>query len=724
MLKYFRPLSPIILLSLLYLDLQGQSQTNFLDVLSEKFNRYCSSIPWEEIYVHSDREEYIAGEDLWFKLYLIDRQSSLPSDKSKVAYVEILNPENRPVVQKRIRLNSGSGAGQTVLPDTLSSGRYTIRAYTNWMKNFMPANCFSKTLIINNALDNRRFVDFSDSQAPAGSAGTIRNLSVNQVPGLKVTTERNRPGTTELFINTSPDFRSVNGNTCYIFIQTHGIINYKTPVQLSEDVVRVEIRDSQLIPGINHITLFNSTGLRVNETYLFTPTKEAGSLSTASADIFKTRDKINIEINAASENASAKKQADLSISVAPAGQDHFPGIDDYMIFGTEFGVLPDEFLISGINYLNGDALSKFLSTLKSSWIDWNTIMSGKFPETKYKRESEYHFMYGRLLNRESQDPDANQYLFLSLPGKNAAFQYARTDKNGDFTFSLPLDENIRELIIQPEETAKNNSIRIETSFSDRYRQITVNPDATGRKMEGNISKMAVNYQITRIYREDELPEKTSSVTFTGGSRRFYGKPDIELIMDDYIKLPVMQEVFFELMPGVFLRKKKDEYEISVSDPVDSRVYDKPPILFVDGVVVRDANIIANLDPELVEKIDAIKSRYFVGDYLFYGMVNVITRAGDFSFVTLPDYAVRLPYRVTEPALSFTSPAYNSPELKQSRVPDFRNTLYWNPSVTTGKDTKTEIQFWTSDLKSDYEVTIQGIDGDGNLVSSSKNIKVR
>ena len=29
--------------------------------------------------------------------------------------------------------------------------------------------------------------------------------------------------------------------------------------------------------------------------------------------------------------------------------------------------------------------------------------------------------------------------------------------------------------------------------------------------------------------------------------RFYGKPDIELIMADYIKLPVMNEVFFELV---------------------------------------------------------------------------------------------------------------------------------------------------------------------------------
>jgi hypothetical protein len=220
-----------------------------------------------------------------------------------------------------------------------------------------------------------------------------------------------------------------------------------------------------------------------------------------------------------------------------------------------------------------------------------------------------------------------------------------------------------------------------------------------------------------------LLEKSSPVVFTGGSKRFYGKPDIELVMDDYIKLPVMQEVFFELMPGVFLKKKKSGYEITIADPVENRIYDKPPVLFIDGVVVNDPNIIANLDPELVEKIDAIKSRYFVGEYLFYGLVNVITRAGDFSNFTLPDYAVRLPYRITEPVKSFSSPDYSTQEKKKSRIPDFRNTLYWNSSAISDDRNKSTIEFWSGDIASSYQISIQGITGDGEWVSFKKIIKV-
>jgi hypothetical protein len=287
-----------------------------------------------------------------------------------------------------------------------------------------------------------------------------------------------------------------------------------------------------------------------------------------------------------------------------------------------------------------------------------------------------------------------------------------------------LDSNIRDLIIQPEDAERNDNIRIESSFSDKYpalapaNKVSVEASALDNQM------LAVNYQVMKIYRSDVMPDKSSPVTFTSGTRRFYGKPDIELVMDDYIKLPVMQEVFFELMPGVFLKKKKTDYEITIADPVENRIYDRTPLLFIDGVVVNDPAIIANLDPEIVEKIDAVKSRYFVGEYMMYGIVNVITRAGDFSNITLPDYAVRIPYRVAEPVNSFTSSDYSSAEKRQSHIPDFRNTLYWNPSVKTDKEGKAVVEFWSSDFRSDYEISIQGFNGNGEPVSIRKIIKVQ
>jgi hypothetical protein len=163
--------------------------------------------------------------------------------------------------------------------------------------------------------------------------------------------------------------------------------------------------------------------------------------------------------------------------------------------------------------------------------------------------------------------------------------------------------------------------------------------------------------------------------------------------------------------------------MSISDPADNSVFKKPPVLFIDGVVVNDPATIAEFDPELVEKIEAVKELYVIGDYYFFGLVNVITRAGDYSGVTLPDYAVRLNYRVIDRPKSFISPDYSTDEMKQSRIPDLRNTLYWNPALKPDNDGKVRLDFWTSDYRGMYEINIQGITSDGKPVSVRKKIKV-
>jgi hypothetical protein len=157
---------------------------------------------------------------------------------------------------------------------------------------------------------------------------------------------------------------------------------------------------------------------------------------------------------------------------------------------------------------------------------------------------------------------------------------------------------------------------------------------------------------------------------------------------------------------------------------NNKPFDTPPVLFIDGVMFRDPGVIIGIDPENVEKIDVIRVKYYVGDYLFTGIVNIITKAGDLSNVTLPEYAIRLPYRVIDPVYSFISPDYSTVNAKKSRIPDFRNTLYWNPSVKPDINGKAKVDFWTSDFVSDYEVNIQGINEDGKIFSLKKIIKVK
>lgn len=99
------------------------------------FQRYLAELPEEKIYLHQDRETYASGETIWFKAYLTQGPFHLPSTLSSTVYIELINSENQLIQEEIIYSPNGFGSGQVQLPDSLPSGTYLLRAYTQWMKN-------------------------------------------------------------------------------------------------------------------------------------------------------------------------------------------------------------------------------------------------------------------------------------------------------------------------------------------------------------------------------------------------------------------------------------------------------------------------------------------------------------------------------------------------------------------------------------------------------------
>jgi len=711
----------LVLLQSLY----GQGEKNMVDYLKQKFISYTEAVPREEIFLHSDREEYIAGEDFWFNLYLIDRQSLKPSSDSRIAYLELLNSENRPVLQKKILLDKGFGPGQFVLSDTLSTGIYTIRAYTSWMKNFLPFNCFMKEIAIYNTLSSR---------ANKGNltAGSYIKEDINKNPVGKIlntplilTFNNTRHDTLEINLISDNKFLSENSNLLYIFIQTHGNIDHISSEKITGEEKRIVIPKTTLNRGINQITIFNSKGEPVAEKYIYTPFEKKNLLTLHSAGSWGLRNEITLEIEPGNEISGSSGTNNLSISVAPVTDFQVvTGINDYLIFGTEYEGVP---LLNSkgrkLDELPPELIDSLLLSVKSNWIDWTAILSEDESHFKYKIEKEDHFISGRLLSGVEQTPQSGKIVLMCMPGKEAGFQYARTDDEGDFSFNVHIDEAVKDLIIMPDDINKDYKIILESSFADQYPMSAHSVDSTQRPFPPQISKWSVNYQVMKIFGTTSHGNPLNQGLAPLNQIRFYGMPDIELIMSDYISLPTMEEVFFELIPRVSLKKKNSKYEISISDRVDNTPNITTPYILLDGVIIRDPAIIANLDPAIVEKIDVIKDNYIVGKYRFPSIINVLTTRGNFSCISLPDYMIRLPYKVVEPVWSFVSPDYSVAEKKASRIPDYRNTLYWNPAVKPGNDGKYRITFWSSDNKGDYMINIQVVNSDGELMSTRKYINM-
>ncbi|HEX3007289.1 MAG TPA: hypothetical protein VHO90_06700, partial [Bacteroidales bacterium] len=104
----------------------------------------------QKVYLHTDKNTYIAGENIWVKAYVINASDFSHDSISKEVYVDLIDYSNRQVHTEILRNKAGFAEGYFYLSDTLAEGNYQIRAYTNWMRNFDAEFFFSKTISFKN----------------------------------------------------------------------------------------------------------------------------------------------------------------------------------------------------------------------------------------------------------------------------------------------------------------------------------------------------------------------------------------------------------------------------------------------------------------------------------------------------------------------------------------------------------------------------------------------
>jgi uncharacterized protein YfaS (alpha-2-macroglobulin family) len=80
----------------------------------------------EEIYIRTDRDTYITGEQVWFKVYQINGLTHSLADISKVVYVELLDKNGFPLKQLKVITDANSGSSVFTLPDNISSDTFPL----------------------------------------------------------------------------------------------------------------------------------------------------------------------------------------------------------------------------------------------------------------------------------------------------------------------------------------------------------------------------------------------------------------------------------------------------------------------------------------------------------------------------------------------------------------------------------------------------------------------
>ena len=114
-------LSIYVLSLLLLTSTNSFAQRETLNGLVEKLQGHQQTTLQEKIFVHLDRTFYVGGETMWFKIYLVDGYFHHPLDVSKVVYIDVLDRNQKPVIQTKVAMENGRGNGSVSIPTSIDS---------------------------------------------------------------------------------------------------------------------------------------------------------------------------------------------------------------------------------------------------------------------------------------------------------------------------------------------------------------------------------------------------------------------------------------------------------------------------------------------------------------------------------------------------------------------------------------------------------------------------
>ena len=120
--------------------------------INHQLNKWAKEQPVEKVHLQMDKPYYAAGDDIWFKAYVVRGSDLKLSALSGMVNVELIDEKDSIKQSVKLLLNHGVADGDFALPDTLHAGNYHIRAYTNYMRNAGNAYFFNRAIPIINPI--------------------------------------------------------------------------------------------------------------------------------------------------------------------------------------------------------------------------------------------------------------------------------------------------------------------------------------------------------------------------------------------------------------------------------------------------------------------------------------------------------------------------------------------------------------------------------------------
>jgi hypothetical protein len=771
--------------------------------LRQQLEKYSYQTVQEKLFVHTDRSFYLTGETMWFKLYNVDGTTHQAIDLSKVAYLELIDKDQKPVLQSKIILEKGKGKGSVFLPVTLNSGHYLVRAYTHWMKNFGPETYFEKAITLVNPFKKLGLKPVKDSLShdiqffPEGGhlvqgiqstvafkavdklgkgitfKGTILNQNNDTVASFrplqlgmghfsftpqpnqvyralikdatgKVMTRplpkveaqgyvmhvENTGSQLKVTVNaqlTSSGQNSSENPVIYLAAHTRQDIKVADMRMLNQGTASFVVDKKALGEGVSHFTIFNDNRQPVCERLFFKkPTQQVLIDAQTDQSQYPTRKKVNVDL-LAHDFTGKPAMADMSVSVYQI--DSLQPVDpsdiaSYLWLTSELkgAIESPEYYFKNSGIEVEEAIDNLVLTQGWRRFGWERLGQKTAPAFEFIADYVGHHKPGKVGQSQTGAPAADVTVYFSAPGKPIALAGARSNAKGLVQFEMKDFYGAKDIILQTN-NQRDSTYKLEllNPFSEQSSGLRLPEFDLSQSFKDQILSRSVDMQAQNAYFQEKnnrfrLP-KIDSVPF-------YGEASEKYMLETYTRFIVMEEVLREYVPGVAVRIRKGGFHLMVLDEPHRLFFPESPLILMDGIPVFDINKFMAFSPLKIKTLDVVTNRYVLGPLVFEGIINCTTYKGDLAGYPLDPRALVLEYEGLQLQREFYAPRYDTPQQTQSRLPDFRNLLYWSPDAQTNDQGKHSFDFYTSDQEGKYAVVVQGITAGGQAASKTVTIEVK
>ncbi|MFM9839359.1 MAG: hypothetical protein ACKVOQ_13910 [Cyclobacteriaceae bacterium] len=504
---------------------------------------------------------------------------------------------------------------------------------------------------------------------------------------------------------------------------------YHTETLSQGDKESVELTISQEIfpEGVAQVSLLTRVGELLASRYFYCHGEGAVQAKIQTKENFQIREKVKLEITL-TDNKGQPISGEFAINVLNTSL--FDNIKKQNSLSDELNIIShvkERFLVdrSDSNWLTSLDNQLISLTEDAPWKDIlsKEVVRPKFPFSGLIQKS------GKVYFADTGKPAPDLDIMFYL--QKSKTRYQTTVSNGKVWIAIPESFGQDELLYLAEkffylggekhgEEVPNLKIEWDDApFKLPRAPLWINPEESDKYASFVANTRLIN-QSFRFY----TPHQNKTITKEGSNSDFeeeVATADVTTKVQNFNLFPTMEELVKEVIPSLFHRKTGKKSIVRVPLPeIMSAAATGDPLYIIDGIATKNTAFFLSLKPIdliTVKIINNAKKLLPLGLIGKNGIVIVQTKKGD---TREPIDSSRLIDGLSRP-INFKTNGYTDP--KNTSRPEFRSTIYWNPSIKTDSNGKATIEFFCSDDVGQLSIQISGIANGGKPFSVSKDIEV-